>query len=434
MFVVREGTIVNLAAIVVAAGASTRAGGSVPKPYRNLGSEPVLAHTIRSLLRHERVRTMRVVIGAGHEEYFEQVASSMNDVRLLSPVFGGATRGESVLAGLESVEAEHVIVHDGARPFPDHSATEILMDRLQRHDAVFLALPVHDTLCYIDSDGTIARGPDRYNLWRAQTPQGFRRNAILHAYRAVGTCETDDISVARAAGVRAVAVPGSEANLKITVPEDFGVAARILGQDTIFSGKHAPHFDNSGLPGARDLDENGEGRNQPMDQSSRENEERGLDTRVGNGFDVHGFTEGDNVVLCGVRIPFDKSLDGHSDADVGFHAVTDALLGAVAAGDIGHWFPPSDDAWRGADSGHFLEIAAGHVREAGYRIANIDCTIICELPKIKPHIDEMCKRIARVAGIARHRVSVKATTTEGLGFPGRGEGIAAMATATVARP
>lgn len=159
-----------------------------------------------------------------------------------------------------------------------------------------------------------------------------------------------------------------------------------------------------------------------------------MDIRVGNGFDVHGFTEGDNVILCGVRIPFDKSLDGHSDADVGFHAVTDALLGAVAAGDIGHWFPPSDDAWRGADSGHFLEIAAAHVREAGFRIANIDCTIICELPRIKPHIEEMCERVARVAGIARQRVSVKATTTEGLGFPGRGEGIAAMATATVARP
>ena len=429
----RKGTIVNLAAIVVAAGASTRAGGSVPKPYRILGDEPVLAHTIRSLMQHERIRALRVVIGAGHEAYFEQVANTMHDVRLLSPVFGGATRGESVLAGLESVEAEHVIVHDGARPFPEHSATEILMDKLQWHDAVFLALPVHDTLCYIDSDGTVARGPDRQDLWRAQTPQGFRRNALLHAYRAVGTGETDDISVARAAGVRAVAVPGSEANLKITVPEDFGVAARILGQDTTSSRNDALLSDESCLPGSRDVDDNGERQNQPIDQSSRDNVERGLDTRVGNGFDVHGFTEGDNVILCGVRIPFDKSLDGHSDADVGFHAVTDALLGAVAAGDIGHWFPPYDDTWRGADSGHFLEIAAGHVREAGYRIANIDCTIICELPKIKPHIDEMCERIARVAGIARHRVSVKATTTEGLGFPGRGEGIAAMATATVAR-
>lgn len=430
----REGAIVNISAIVVAAGASTRAGGGVPKPYRNLGGEPILAHAIRSLLQHEQIGTLRVVIGAGHEAYFEKVASTMNDDRLLSPVFGGATRGESVLAGLESVETEHVIVHDGARPFPDQSATEILLDKLQRHDAVFLALPVHDTLCYIDSDGTIARGPDRQNLWRAQTPQGFRRNAILRAYRAVGTGETDDISVARSAGVHAVAVPGSEANLKITVPEDFGVAARILGQDSTSSGKDALQSDKSGLPGPRDVDEHGERQNRPMDQSASEDEDRGLEIRVGNGFDVHGFTEGDNVILCGVRIPFDKSLDGHSDADVGFHAVTDALLGAVAAGDIGHWFPPSDDTWRGADSGHFLEIAAAHVREAGFRIANIDCTIICELPRIKPHIEEMSERVARVAGIARHRVSVKATTTEGLGFPGRGEGIAAMATATVARP
>ncbi|MCY3874670.1 MAG: 2-C-methyl-D-erythritol 4-phosphate cytidylyltransferase [Rhodobacteraceae bacterium] len=263
----------NIAAIVVAAGASTRAGGGVPKPYRNLGGEPVLAHAIRSLLQHERIGTLRVVIGAGHEAYFETVASAMNDDRLSSPVFGGATRGESVLAGLESVEAEHVIVHDGARPFPDLSATEILLDKLQRYDAVFLALPVHDTLCYIDSDGTIARGPDRQNLWRAQTPQGFRRNAILRAYRAVGTSETDDISVARAAGVHAVAVPGSEANLKITVPEDFKVAARILGQDSTSSGKDALQSDKSGLPGPRDVDERGERRNQPTDRSARKDEE-----------------------------------------------------------------------------------------------------------------------------------------------------------------
>ncbi len=424
----------NLAAIVVAAGTSSRAGGSVPKPYRNLGDEPVLAHTIRSLLRSDRIEMLRTVIGSGHEAYFGQVASMVDDVRLLPPVVGGATRGESVLAGLISVETEYVIIHDGARPFPDPSSVEILLDQLQRNDAVFLALPVHDTLCCIEFDGTIARGPDRHNLWRAQTPQGFRRNAILRAYRAAGTGETDDVSVARAAGIDVVTVPGSETNLKITVPDDFRFAETIFEQFHAFPGKNSPKSDISGSTGSHEFDDDGESRDQPVDQPQREDERRGMDIRVGNGFDVHGFTEGDNVILCGVRIPFDKSLDGHSDADVGFHAVTDAVLGAVAAGDIGAWFPPSDDTWRGADSGLFLQAASRHVRESGYRIANIDCTIICELPKIRPYTDKMCERIAKAAGIDRQRVNVKATTTEGLGFPGRGEGVAAMATVTVARP
>ena len=425
---------VNLAAIVVAAGTSSRAGGRVPKPYRNLGEEPVLARTIRSLLKNDRVKMLRAVIGTGHEAYFGQVARIVDDARLLPPVVGGATRGESVLAGLVSVETEYVIIHDGARPFPDPSSIEILLDELKQNDAVFLALPVHDTLCYIERDGKIARGPDRQNLWRAQTPQGFRRDAILRAYRAAGTSETDDVSVARAAGIDVVAVPGSETNLKITVPDDFRAAKRILGQFPASPGENSSQSDISDSTGSHGIDDNDVYGDQQVAQPPRECERRKLDIRVGSGFDVHEFTEGDNVILCGVRIPFGKSLDGHSDADVGLHAVTDAVLGAVAAGDIGAWFPPSDDTWQGADSGLFLQTASRHVRESGYQITNIDCTIICELPKIQPYTDEMCERIATAAGIDRQRVNVKATTTEGLGFPGRGEGIAAMAIVTVARP
>ena len=425
----------NVAAIIVAAGASTRVGGSIPKPYRLLGNEPVLAHTIRSLLLVERITAVRVVIGEGHEEYFERVASIVGDARLLPPVAGGKTRGESVLAGLRSVASEHVIIHDGARPFPDPASVEALLTALQDNDAVFLALPVHDTLCLVDSEGKVSKGPDRKNVWRAQTPQGFRRDVILRAYEQAGTRETDDISLARMIGVDAVAVTGSRDNIKITVPGDFDVAERMLARIQAGNIGQQQAGETSEPSGRRDRRTAGFEDESPIDQpeTDAESDENGPGIRIGNGFDVHRFTKGDHVVLCGVRIPFDRSLEGHSDADVGLHAVTDALLGAIAAGDIGRWFPPSDPKWKGADSAVFLRAASEHLRTVGYRISNIDCTIICEAPKIAPHVDRMCERIAEIAEISRHQVNVKATTTEGLGFPGRGEGIAAMATACVVR-
>ncbi len=425
----------NVAAIIVAAGASTRAGGSVPKPYRPLGDEPVLAHTIRSLLLVERITAVRVVIGEGHEEHFERVASIVGDARLLPPVAGGKTRGESVLAGLRSVASEHVIIHDGARPFPDPASVEALLTALQDNDAVFLALPVHDTLCLVDSEGKVSKGPDRKNVWRAQTPQGFRRDVILRAYEQAGTRETDDISLARMIGVDAVAVTGSRDNIKITVPGDFDVAEKLLARIQAGNIGQQQAGETSEPSGRRDRRTAGFEDESPIDQpeTDAESDENGPGIRIGNGFDVHRFTKGDHVVLCGVRIPFDRSLEGHSDADVGLHAVTDALLGAIAAGDIGRWFPPSDPKWKGADSAVFLRAASEHLGTVGYRISNIDCTIICEAPKIAPHVDRMCERIAEITGISRRQVNVKATTTEGLGFPGRGEGIAAMATACVVR-
>jgi 2-C-methyl-D-erythritol 4-phosphate cytidylyltransferase/2-C-methyl-D-erythritol 2,4-cyclodiphosphate synthase len=295
------------------------------------------------------------------------------------------------LEALAQFEPERVLIHDGARPFPGGELIDRVLDALDRAAAAIPALPLGDTIKRVD-DGLVRETIDRSKLWRAQTPQGFHFQAILAAHRAaVGRVLTDDAAVAEAAGLAPVVVPGSEENFKVTTADDLAAAGRLLAA-------------------------------------------RQSDVRVGQGFDVHPFGPGDHVMVCGVAIPHEVAPVGHSDADVGLHALTDAVLGAIGAGDIGMHFPPSDPQWRGASSDRFLAYAAALVRERGGAIAGVDVTVICERPKIAPHRDRMIERVAEILEISPDRVSVKATTTEKLGFTGRGEGIAAQAVASVRLP
>jgi 2-C-methyl-D-erythritol 4-phosphate cytidylyltransferase/2-C-methyl-D-erythritol 2,4-cyclodiphosphate synthase len=307
---------------------------------------------------------------------------------------GGAERQDSVRLGLEALAArqpDRVLIHDGARPFPDAALIDRVVDGLDRAPAAIPALPLGDTIKRA-ADGRVLETIDRSQLWRAQTPQGFHFDAILAAHRQMaGRMLTDDAAVAEAAGIAPLIVMGSEENLKVTTAEDLAAAERLLAA-------------------------------------------RQADVRVGQGFDVHPFGPGDHVMVCGVAIPHEVAPVGHSDADVGLHALTDAVLGAIGAGDIGMHFPPSDPRWRGASSDRFLAYAATLVRERGGTIAAIDVTIICERPKIAPYRDRMIERVAEILEISIGRVSVKATTTERLGFTGRGEGIAAQAVATIRLP
>jgi 2-C-methyl-D-erythritol 4-phosphate cytidylyltransferase/2-C-methyl-D-erythritol 2,4-cyclodiphosphate synthase len=315
-------------------------------------------------------------------------------LRVVPPIAGGATRQDSVRLGLEALAAyrpDRVLIHDGARPFPDRQLVDRVVDGLDKATAAIPCLPLRDTIKRAVG-GTIRETIDRSALWRAQTPQGFHFEEILAAHRAaVGRDLTDDAAVAEAAGLTPLIVAGGEDNLKVTTPEDLAAAERVLAA-------------------------------------------RRADIRVGQGFDVHPFAPGDQLWICGVRIPHGMSLSGHSDADVGLHALTDAILGAIGAGDIGMHFPPSDPKWRGAPSHLFLRHAADLVAQAKGRIVHVDVTMMCEAPRIGPHREAMVESIARIAGVGRDRVNVKATTTEGLGFTGRGEGIAAQAVATVEMP
>ena len=383
----------TVAALIVAAGRGERAGGGVPKQYRPLAGRPLLAHTVAAFLRHPAIHHVQVVIGPGDEDAYRAATRGFD---LLPPVAGGTTRQESVLRGLEALAAtgaETVLIHDGARPLVDAGTIARTLAAVAPGRGAIAAVPLSDTL-KIGRDGAARAGPDRTGLWRAQTPQAFRFADILPAHRARAGAEfTDDAAVAEAAGLEVALVPGAEDNIKITAPGDFARAERIL------------------------LGRLGE-------------------TRVGSGFDVHAFaTEaGRPLMLCGVAVPHGRGLAGHSDADVGLHALTDALLGAVAAGDIGQHFPPSDPQWRGMASEHFLRHAASLVGGRGGVIAHVDVTLVCEAPKIAPYRAAMQARIADILGVAADRVSVKATTTEKLGFTGRGEGIAAQAVATVRLP
>ncbi|MFT7595965.1 MAG: 2-C-methyl-D-erythritol 4-phosphate cytidylyltransferase, partial [Paracoccaceae bacterium] len=308
---------------------------------------------------------------------------------------GGETRSASVCNGLsvlENTETHKVLIHDAARPCITQQLIRDVIATLDAADAAAPALAVTDALWtgQRTGDNTRVTGTkDREGLYRAQTPQGFRYDAICAAYAAHPGEAADDVAVARAFGLEVVIVAGDADNLKVTLPGDFARAERILGD--------------------------------------------GMDIRLGNGFDVHRFGPGDQVTLCGVQVPHDRGLQGHSDADVGMHAVTDAIYGALAQGDIGQHFPPSDPQWKGAASDIFLSHAAGLAGDMGYRINNVDCTLICEFPKIGPHSGVMRAAMAQFLGLAVDQVSVKATTSERLGFTGRGEGIAAMATATLVR-
>ena len=400
----------TIIAIIVAAGRGSRAGAGGPKQYRDLVGQSVLARTVTQFLEHPQITKVRVIIHRDDRDLYDQAMAALLDHdKLLDPVFGGAQRQDSVRLGLESLEQAapgSVLIHDAARPFVDAPTISRVINALGSegvHGAI-AALPVFDTLKKAQSDTNapvIDETISREKLWRAQTPQGFSYEAILTAHRnqAATPC-TDDASIFEAEGLSVSLVTGSPDNMKITQAEDFGMARILLSRED-------SHGDTNS-------------------QGNTMNE-----FRTGQGFDVHAFEEGQAVVLCGVEMPHTHKLKGHSDADVGMHALTDAILGAIAQGDIGDHFPPSDPQWRGAPSHIFLEKACSLVREQNGEVTHCDITLICEAPKIGPHRQAMKTALSEIMGISADRISVKATTTEALGFTGRREGIAAMATATV---
>lgn len=388
------------AALIVAAGRGHRFGAPLPKQYLGLSGIPVLRRTIERFVDHPHVGMVQVVIAEADLPLYDAATSGLD---LLPPVIGGATRQRSVLNGLEALAGRGIVlvaIHDAARPLIDARTITRTLEVAGRDgvDGALAAIPLSDTLKRADAESSLVLATvPRQHLWRAQTPQAFRFERILAAHRAAAalgesddTALTDDAAVAEQAGHRIALVESSERNFKITTGADMARAERELS-----------------LP---------------------------METRTGTGFDVHAFASGDAVTLCGVRVPHTHGLAGHSDADVALHALTDALLGSIGAGDIGLHFPPSDPQWRGVSSDRFLRHAAELVLNRGGRIVNVDTTIICERPKVGPHRERMRARVAEILGIAVDRVAVKATTTEKLGFTGRGEGIAAQAIATVAVP
>ena len=386
----------RVAVLIVAAGRGSRARPEKGlKQYVSLGGEAVIAHGVRRFADHPNVDMVQVVIHADDEALYREALAGMAREKLLAPVAGGATRQASVRLGLEALvghSPDVVLIHDAARPFLEATAIDDVLAALAYAPGAIVAVPVVDTLKRADVAGRIETTVAREGLWRAQTPQGFLFEGILAAHRQAGESGrddfTDDASIGEAYGIEVALVAGSERNFKITDLADFARAEREM--------------------------------------------ELGMgEYRFGTGFDVHAFAEGASVTLCGVTIPFAKSLSGHSDADVAMHALTDAIYGAIAEGDIGFHFPPSEPEWKGADSRIFLEHARDRVAARGGEIVNVDVTILCEAPKIGPHRDQMRERLAGILRIEMGRVAVKATTTERLGFTGRREGIAAMAAATV---
>ncbi|HYC04809.1 MAG TPA: bifunctional 2-C-methyl-D-erythritol 4-phosphate cytidylyltransferase/2-C-methyl-D-erythritol 2,4-cyclodiphosphate synthase [Azospirillaceae bacterium] len=378
-------------ALIVAAGSGERFGGSRPKQYLDLAGRPVLRRSVEAFLNHPLVTGVRVVINPAHRDLYDDAVAGLG---LPEPIAGGAARQESARLGLEALAGDApdlVLIHDGARPLVDADTITRVVEALAGAPAAVAATPLADTLKRA-RDGEVVGTVDREGLWRARTPQGFRFRDILAAHRSVaGMSLTDDAAVAEEVGLEVRVVASNPDNMKVTHGYDLQRAERLLMMEL-------------------------------------------GDIRTGTGFDVHKFRDGDHVMLCGVRVPHDQALEGHSDADVGLHALTDAILGALCAGDIGQHFPPSDPRWKGADSAMFLRHAAGMVRGRGGVIAHADVTVICERPKVGPHREAMAARIAELLEIAPDRVSVKATTTEGLGFTGRREGIAAQAACTIRLP
>lgn len=382
------------AALIVAAGRGTRAATPTPKQYAHIGGTPILARTVSIFLAHPRIDHVLVVIAAADRPLYDGAIPPAP--KLLPPTAGGDRRQRSVLNGLHtlaSVGPRHVLIHDGVRPFCEPDLISRTLDALAEGPAAIAALPMADTVKQAGPDGRVSATLDRRRLWRAQTPQAFRFPEILRAHEAAAAAGqidlTDDAAVAEWAGLPVELVAGSELNRKITTPEDFAMADRALSPSP------------------------------------------GPDVRTGSGLDVHRLVPGDHVWLCGVNIPHTHTLEGHSDADVGLHALTDALLGAIGDADIGEHFRNTDPRWKGAASHVFLAEALRRVRARGGRIGNVDVTLLCEAPKIAPHREAMRRRIADILEVDISRVSVKATTTEGLGFTGRCEGIAALASATV---
>ena len=358
-------------------------GGELPKQFRLLGGKPVLRWAVESLIRHPAVRTVRVVVGRNQED---RAAAALDGLGIGNFIEGGAERADSVRAGLAEIEGDAVLVHDAARPFCPPSVIDRLLARLEFFEGAAPVLPVGDTLTRFGE--ALEEPVDRTGMVRVQTPQAFRLGALRSAYELwFGPSPTDETTVLRAAGMKVAGVEGDPALEKLTLPADFDRAEQWL------SGR--------------------------------------LSRRTGMGFDVHAFSGDGPIMLGGVEVPYNRGVAGHSDADVALHAITDALLGAASLGDIGEHFPPADPRWKGADSSLFLGHAVELLRERGALIDHIDCTVIAEAPKVGPYRAAMRARIAEIAGLNIDQVSVKATTTEGLGFTGRGEGIAAQAVASI---
>lgn len=394
----RDDTEAPVAALVVAAGRGLRAGFDAPKQYRRLGGSPVLRQALTPFLAMPEIARIAVVIGAGDEARYADAVAGLSDERLTAPTLGGATRQDSVRLGLEALQAQGfrgtVLVHDAARPFLSEALARSAVAAVRPGTvAAIPVLPVTDTIKRLDEAGRIAETPPRDRLVSVQTPQAFAFEPLLSAHRqaaAEGRAGfTDDAALMEWAGHPVATFPGEPANMKLTHPEDF-VRAEAPGSPLV--------------------------------------------VRVGTGYDVHAFGEGDHVWLGGVRIAHDRGVLAHSDGDVALHALTDALLGALAEGDIGTHFPPSDPQWRGAASHRFLSFAAERVRARGGHIDFLDVTLVCEAPKVGPHREAIREAIAATAGVRIDQVAIKATTSERLGFTGRREGLAALATATIRLP
>ncbi|MCE9649211.1 MAG: bifunctional 2-C-methyl-D-erythritol 4-phosphate cytidylyltransferase/2-C-methyl-D-erythritol 2,4-cyclodiphosphate synthase [Parvibaculum sp.] len=378
----------TVAALIMAAGRGTRAGPGGPKQYRLLAGEPVLRRTLAAFAAHPGIDRVIAVIHPDDRDAYEAAAAGLP--KLGNPCLGGETRQASVRLGLEALSAlspTRVLIHDGARPLVSPAIISRSIEALDAHQGALVALPVTDTVRRA-ANGLAGETIPREGLWRAQTPQAFHFAAILDAHRKARDADlTDDVAVAAAAGMAVAMIEGDEVNMKITSADDLARAERLIAG--------------------------------------------GGETRTGFGYDVHRFGPGDHVTLCGVRVAHTHGLVGHSDADAGLHALTDAILGAIGQGDIGQHFPPSDPQWKGASSDRFLAHAVKLAGASGARVVHVDVTFICERPKIGPVRDAMRARVAEILGLAVERVSIKATTTEGLGFTGRNEGLAAQALATL---
>jgi 2-C-methyl-D-erythritol 4-phosphate cytidylyltransferase/2-C-methyl-D-erythritol 2,4-cyclodiphosphate synthase len=379
----RKCPAVTVAALIVAAGKGERLGGHIPKQFRPIAGKPVLRWAVESLIRHPSIASTRVVIGEGQEASAAEALAGLDVGELIT---GGADRSDSVRAGLAQIQGDAVLVHDAARPFCPSAVIDRLLAPLEFFDGAAPVLAVGDTMAR--ASDKLEEAIDRRGIVRVQTPQAFRLEALRGAYeRWTGEPPTDETTVARAAGLRIAAVEGDPALEKITTPADFERAERWLSSTFV--------------------------------------------PRTGIGFDVHAFAGDGPVIMGGIEIAHSRGLAGHSDADVVLHAITDALLGAAGLGDIGMHFPPSDPQWKGASSDLFLRHAVSLVRERGGIVDHVDCTVICEEPKVGPHRLDMVRSVAAMLGLKESQVSIKATTTEGLGFTGRREGIAAQAVASI---
>ena len=383
------------AVVLVAAGRGLRAGAGGPKQYRSIGGKTVIFRAMEPFCAHPEIFAVQPVTNPDDAAAFNDAVQGL---RHEPPAKGGATRQNSVLAGLEALASQKpdiVLIHDAARPFVSAGLISRAIEAAARNGAAIPTIPVTDTIKMVDDSGNVEATPERARLRIAQTPQAFRFDVILEAHRRAareGLSDfTDDGAIAEWAGLTVATFEGDGANMKLTTPEDF------------------------------------------VREESRLAAQLG-DIRTGTGYDVHAFGEGDHVMICGVRVPHSKGFLAHSDGDVGLHALVDAILGALADGDIGSHFPPSDPQWKGASSDRFLKYAVDRVTARGGRVANLEVTLICERPKIGPLRDTMRTRIAEISGVNISRIAVKATTSERLGFTGREEGIAATASATIRLP